>query len=579
MTFFEKTKRFFEPIKCMPKQVFENVIEWVALAGYYIFTFEMLRHIFTSLVTKDIDTFYTLLIWYAIVSIILMLLRFTLYKTWWTQIMHDGMQIYYRKYLHEFIQANGNDVERIGSGRFITIIDRGIHDWLDWIFQVTFKWIYNFIICCYAIYFVFTISIFFGFLMIGTVILAGFVATIANIYMRKKRFLRQDAHKEWMHQVVVVLMSKNELLQSWWLKNILTKIEKYFSLAKEYQYPVNLWFLVIEEFPRFIFLCLRVSLYIYIGKSIVENSGMTVVDFGIFITIISFMEKSLNEFLHMTRDLLRTFSGIELLWFTFDSLTSIKWYDSGSIFSPQKKDIEINSISYAYNEARVFDNFSLTIKRWAKTALVGASGGWKTTLMKLIAGYLHPESGSISVLWNTLDKTALKSYYPHIGYLTQDPSVFDATIRENLISAISQKDTQDNEQKLINALKLAHCDFVFDLEKWLDTEIGERGVRLSGGQKQRLAIAKIFLKDPEIILLDEPTSALDSFSEEAITVALDELFKNRTVIIVAHRLQTVRKADEIIVLEHGQIAERGTHSELVEKWWIYQKMLELQSGF
>jgi ATP-binding cassette, subfamily B, putative efflux pump len=102
---------------------------------------------------------------------------------------------------------------------------------------------------------------------------------------------------------------------------------------------------------------------------------------------------------------------------------------------------------------------------------------------------------------------------------------------------------------LKRALKLAHCDFVFDLEHGLDTEIGERGVRLSGGQKQRLAIAKIFLKDPEIILLDEPTSALDSFSEEAITEALDTLFKNRTVIIVAHRLQTVRKADDIIVIE------------------------------
>lgn len=173
--------------------------------------------------------------------------------------------------------------------------------------------------------------------------------------------------------------------------------------------------------------------------------------------------------------------------------------------------------------------------------------------MKLIAGYLHPQSGSISVLGNQLDETALKTYYPHIGYLTQDPSVFDATIRENLVSVLNssnqKKENSDQNSELERALRLAHCDFVFDLEHGLDTEIGERGVRLSGGQKQRLAIAKIFLKDPEIILLDEPTSALDSFSEEAITVALDELFKNRTVIIVAHRLQTVRKADDIIVIE------------------------------
>ena len=147
------------------------------------------------------------------------------------------------------------------------------------------------------------------------------------------------------------------------------------------------------------------------------------------------------------------------------------------------------------------------------------------------------------------------------------------------MSAIIETENPDNEKRLISALKLAHCDFVFELENWLDTEIGERWVRLSGGQKQRLAIAKIFLKDPEIILLDEPTSALDSFSEEAITIALDKLFVGRTVVIVAHRLQTVRKADDIIVLEWGKIIERGVHDDLVNQWWVYAKMLELQSWF
>jgi ABC-type multidrug transport system fused ATPase/permease subunit len=136
-----------------------------------------------------------------------------------------------------------------------------------------------------------------------------------------------------------------------------------------------------------------------------------------------------------------------------------------------------------------------------------------------------------------------------------------------------------NDEKIEAALRWAHCDFVWELEYGLDTEIGERGVRLSWWQKQRLAIAKIFLKNPEIILLDEPTSALDSFSEEHITKALDELFVGRTVVIIAHRLQTVKKADEIIVLEGGQVVEHWNHEELIKKWWLYNKMLELQSGF
>jgi ABC-type multidrug transport system fused ATPase/permease subunit len=278
----------------------------------------------------------------------------------------------------------------------------------------------------------------------------------------------------------------------------------------------------MEEFPRLLFLVLRIALYFYIATSILNNTGSTFSDFAIFVTIITFTEKVLNEFLRTIRNITRNFSTVELLWSTFDSLTPIKGYSTGLPFSPQKKDINIDSISYGYNETKVFSGFSLTIKRGQKTALVGASGGGKTTLMKLIAGYLHPESGSISVLGNQLDETALRTYYPHIGYLTQDPGVFDATIRENLVSAVSsvpvsvmstessvsvtttrhpagkstrarfldsaiaplemtetQKQKDNLEQKLIKALKLAHCDFVFELEHGLDTEIGERGVRLS----------------------------------------------------------------------------------------------------
>ncbi len=169
---------------------------------------------------------------------------------------------------------------------------------------------------------------------------------------------------------------------------------------------------------------------------------------------------------------------------------------------------------------------------------------------------MRPESGEIHILGNNLATTSLQSYYRHIGYLTQDPSVFDGSIRENLVSVLLERDLPSVEKDLAIALEKARCDFIYDLKDGLDTQIGERGVRLSGGQKQRLAIAKIFLKNPEIILLDEPTSALDSFSEEFITQALDELFINRTVIIVAHRLQTVRNADEILVIDAGKIVQR-----------------------
>lgn len=228
----------------------------------------------------------------------------------------------------------------------------------------------------------------------------------------------------------------------------------------------------------------------------------------------------------------------------------------------------------------VLKDFSLKIKAGSKVALVGRSGSGKTTIAKLISGYMRPTSGQVIVDGQDLAEVSLKSYYKYIGYLTQEPMVFDGSVRENLMYAVSEENLGSiSEDKIVEFLKKAQCDFILNMKDGLETQIGEKGIRLSGGERQRLAIAKLFLKDPEIIILDEPTSALDSFSEEAVTKAMEELFKGRTVIIIAHRLQTVKRADEIIVLEEGEIKERGNHNELIQKGGHYAKMLEMQSGF
>jgi ABC-type multidrug transport system fused ATPase/permease subunit len=557
--------------------------------------------------STELKRFYNLLILYVGITIIAIVARFFIKHWGWSRISFDGVSRETKKYLNIFIQADGNQIEKIGTGRFISIIDKWLYQWMDVLFDLTFRWVLNIIMVAYAIYTIAVIDWRWWFFAFILMVISAFVASYANIWMTNKREYRRKEQNEANHQTVIALMSKNELLQNNGLSQIISKINIHLEKARNYHVTVNIGFLVIEEFPRFTFLILRVIVYIFIAKKIFFLEG-GIIELSIFVTIMAVAEKSLNEFLHLLRDILREFSSISLLWSTFDSLTPIKWYDSGKVFQIHDKPLEIKNISYGYNETKVFEDFSLTIKRGKKTALVWASGGGKTTLMKLIAGYLHTESWHISVMGNRIDETALKSYYPHIGYLTQDPSVFDATIRENLVSAIAEKnaDTQTEDAKekdsvsqtkkkntnlssvsvtvtqdemLERALKLAQCDFVFELEKWLDTEVWERGVRLSWWQKQRLAIAKIFLKNPEIILLDEPTSALDSFSEEKITVALDTLFEGRTVIIIAHRLQTVRKADDIIVIEWGEVVERGNHEKLVAKKGIYHKMLKLQSGF
>jgi ABC-type multidrug transport system fused ATPase/permease subunit len=218
----------------------------------------------------------------------------------------------------------------------------------------------------------------------------------------------------------------------------------------------------------------------------------------------------------------------------------------------------------------VFENFSLNIKWNQVTAFVWESWGWKTTLMKLISAFIEQNTWEIIIDWQNLREINLMSYYQEIWYLTQEPNVFDWTILENLTYWSKEKIT---EAKLKKAIKNAKCEFIYDFKNWLNTEIWERWVRLSWWQKQRLAIAKIFLKDPKIIFLDEPTSALDSQSEKLIHESFKELFKWKTVIIIAHRLQTVKSADEIFVIE------KWNHESLLKKKSYYYNMIELQSGF
>lgn len=269
--------------------------------------------------------------------------------------------------------------------------------------------------------------------------------------------------------------------------------------------------------------------------------------------------------------------SIEQLWNKIEDAPKTKNLFAGDVFEYKKWAICFQNVDFFYaSNTPILGKFSYTFEAGKKYALVGPSGGGKTTIMKLASGFLSAKGGKVSVDGFDLTTVNLSTFYSNIGYLTQDPQIFDGTIRENLMQG---KTANAQESDIVDALKQAHTDFVFDLPEWLETEIGERGVKLSGGQKQRLAIAKIFLKNPHIILLDEPTSALDSFSEEKISQAFHNLFAWRTVLIIAHRLQTVKEADVILVLEGGRIAEEWNHAELVEKGGIYAKMLELQSGF
>lgn len=260
-----------------------------------------------------------------------------------------------------------------------------------------------------------------------------------------------------------------------------------------------------------------------------------------------------------------------------DDMADFDRYREGAVFVPEIGKMEFENVSFAYVEGKesVIRKLSLTFEGGKKTAIVGRSGAGKSTVVKLLLGIAVPDSGRILVDGQDVSELRLDSYFPHIGYLPQEPSVFDGTIRENLRYGL---DRETSQEELETALRHARCDFVEHMADKLETEIGERGIRLSGGERQRLAIARIFLRNPAILVLDEPTSALDSFSEAAITEALHELFAGKTVIVVAHRLQTVKEADKIVVMGEGKILESGTHAELIALGGEYSKMVDLQDG-
>ena len=304
------------------------------------------------------------------------------------------------------------------------------------------------------------------------------------------------------------------------------------------------------------------------GGYLIAQGEMQTADLAMYALYIGIFISPIQILVELVEMMQKGLSGFRRFLDVMETESEIRDADNAAELTDVKGHVRYDHVSFHYSddETPVLSDISIDIPAGKSIALVGPSGSGKTTICSLLPRFYDVTGGSITVDGKDIRGLTLKSLRSQIGMVQQDVYLFDGTIKANI--AYGKPGASDEE--IINAAKCASIhDFIMELPDGYDTYVGERGTRLSGGQKQRISIARVFLKNPPILILDEATSALDNESERWIQKSLEELSKNRTTITIAHRLSTIRDADEIIVITEDGIAERGTHAKLLEKNGLY----------
>lgn len=342
---------------------------------------------------------------------------------------------------------------------------------------------------------------------------------------------------------------------------LVTKEDSYFIMGR--------FFSGNSFFQGLLYLCVILS-----GGIFISSRALNISDLVVYILYINVFLNPIDKLLNLTEQFQRGISGFERFQEVLNTHPDIKdRKDAIDIVNPKGK-IEFNKVSFSYNDKNnILEGINIKIPAGKNVALVGPSGGGKSTFCSLIPRFYDINEGSITLDGIDIRDIKLNSLRNSIGIVQQDVYLFAGNIKEN----ISYGRPEASEEEIIDAAKKANIhDFILSLDEGYNTYVGERGVKLSGGQKQRISIARVFLKNPPVLILDEATSALDNESEKFIQSSLEELSKNRTTIVIAHRLTTIRNADEIIVLTEEGIMEQGNHQELVQNDGIYASLYNMQ---
>lgn len=310
------------------------------------------------------------------------------------------------------------------------------------------------------------------------------------------------------------------------------------------------------------------------GGYFVAQQSLDAADLAVYALYIGVFINPIEVLINFTEQFQKGFAGFRRFVEVIETIPDVQDNDGAVELGDVKGDVEYKNVSFRYEEDEaVLDNINISIKAGKTVALVGPSGGGKSTLCSLLPRFYDVTDGNIYIDGKDISNVTLNSLRSAIGIVQQDVYLFDGSIKDN----IAYGNPNADDDAIIDAAKKANIhDFVMSLADGYDTYVGERGTRLSGGQKQRISIARVFLKNPQILILDEATSALDNESEAYIQKSLEDLAQNRTTIVIAHRLSTIRNADEIIVITEDGISERGTHKELLSTDGIYARYYNMQ---
>lgn len=473
----------------------------------------------------------------------------------------------YRKYLKKYMLLDNQEVYKYGTWKFISIINA----WIEHRVDALSIWLFDMI--RYIVWFLFNL-VFIAYIQPSLIIPVIIFSIFMFIWMHKV-WQKTYPHREEMvntedsisKQVVLMIMEKFTILKNdkidqeqKKLHSLLEKSEHHSIKSYFYNSLLYSWSQTIVDLAKVVFI-------IFIGIQTFYNNG-SIADIATVILVSNFLSNYVQNFTYAYRDITTHIVRLFKLVNIFNEIPTIKKYDQWTDFKFTKWNISFEDIHFAYSDKKeIFEKFNVQIKWWFKTAILWKSWVGKTTLIKLIMWFVRPQYGKIIVDEQDLENVSLKTYYKYIGYLSQEVPVFDWTVLENILYGI---DEEVDQKKLQEIIQLSECNYIYGLENWLDTEIWEKWVMLSWWERQRLAIARLFLQNPKIIILDEPTSSLDIDSEIKINKALHNLFKWRTVITIAHKLETIKDFDDIILLWKNNVVARGNMNQLEKEIWNFK---------